>query len=296
MFVICVLVVVVAAAAAAAAAVALSVAILAQARSTGICLSFHHVRQPISMVRRECNIPVRYGKSIAHVSSIEEAAALMLQLNAIDCAPREAADCVLSAAASAANDALGRLIKPCNLIGDATKNLGTALRARAVRDLLHGVSTPQKMDLLKELSYIAQAADAKRHLTRTSIDEALSSLRSAVATEESKVPPAKAPEPPKKDSKPPAAKAPASPKEESKPPVPKVPAPPKSESKPPAPAPAPSAAAAAASNFKSDLGKEKAQAEFSDDLRVMMAMAQDMKASLDTQDSMISSMISSTLT
>ena len=48
--------------------------------------------------------------------------------------------------------------------------------------LLHEVVTHQQLDLLRELSHVAAAADANRHLTVASIDEALASLRAAVAS------------------------------------------------------------------------------------------------------------------
>ena len=73
-----------------------------------------------------------------------------------------------------ANKVLSALSLCFHLKGKAAKNLGTALRVAAVRAALG-------TDLLQELSYLASAADALRHLTVTSIKKASAELRTICA-------------------------------------------------------------------------------------------------------------------
>ena len=87
---------------------------------------------------------------------------------------------ILAIAADAANRALDMLIVPCGLQGAAVHNLGTALRAKTVRDKLQAAVTSQQLDLLLELSYVAKAADAHRHLTATTIEQAIHALDTCV--------------------------------------------------------------------------------------------------------------------
>ena len=113
----------------------------------------------VSMVRRELSIPVRHGKSITHVASIEDAAQLMTIL----CAPRplhgtgnlpgvKGEDSSLLVEVCQAADVLLALIPAwASLDGAATKNLGTALRASKVRDHLSHELTSAKLPLPKEL-------------------------------------------------------------------------------------------------------------------------------------------------
>jgi hypothetical protein len=61
------------------------------------------------------------------------------------------------------------------LVGKARKNLGTALRASSVRAELTD-------SLLKDLSYIADGADAYRHLSTIDMDKTLHSLRQHIST------------------------------------------------------------------------------------------------------------------
>lgn len=73
---------------------------------------------------------------------------------------------LLSVASAAESDILEGLLRLDLLTGPARKNAGTALRVRAIRDVLAAESTFNGDPLLKELEYIvAVAADAARHLT-----------------------------------------------------------------------------------------------------------------------------------
>ena len=132
------------------------------------------------MGRKDASIAVRHGATVAHVETVADAAELMALLNGSS-ANRNASDDggLLDNASSVANEVLGLLTAPCGLVGNATKNLGTALRAKPVRAMLSDVCTAQRLNVLEELSFIADAADAKRHLTRQSIQETLSTLKSS---------------------------------------------------------------------------------------------------------------------
>eukprot|EP00929_Paragymnodinium_shiwhaense_P045918 TRINITY_DN23409_c0_g1_i2.p1 TRINITY_DN23409_c0_g1~~TRINITY_DN23409_c0_g1_i2.p1 ORF type:complete len:297 (+),score=52.58 TRINITY_DN23409_c0_g1_i2:46-936(+) len=84
---------------------------------------------------------------------------------------------VLAAAEAAAKEMLDILPSIAPLTGHARKNVGTALRVQALRGNLKDLRTECGDDLLKELNYIADAADAGRHLSMHSIDSAMACLR-----------------------------------------------------------------------------------------------------------------------
>ena len=88
---------------------------------------------------------------------------------------------VLDIASSAAREMLDLLPKLSDIHGAARKNVGTALRVKVVRDRLSGCSTPNGDNLLKELQYIAEAADASRHLSLASIESAMQELSREVS-------------------------------------------------------------------------------------------------------------------
>ena len=79
----------------------------------------------------------------------------------------------LEKASKAADELLDLVPSWASLHGAATKNLGSALRAKTVRDLLNLELTAAKLPLLRELEYIARAADVRRHLSCASIADAL---------------------------------------------------------------------------------------------------------------------------
>ena len=79
---------------------------------------------------------------------------------------------ILSMAESTANKCLDLMVSKLSLKGPATRNFGTALRAAPVRSLLKPVVL-RETTLLQTLQWIAEAADAGRHLVPTMMTEAL---------------------------------------------------------------------------------------------------------------------------
>ena len=118
---------------------------------------------------RRSGIPVRFGLTVMYAQSVEQAVELAVRLqevapsargapaakttNAIAIAERG----LLGDIAVCANHINGGLVLKCGLVGSARKNLGTALRAAPVRSSLPS-------ELLDLGGYVAQAADALRHL------------------------------------------------------------------------------------------------------------------------------------
>ena len=118
---------------------------------------------------RRSGIPVRFGLTVMYAQSVEQAVQLAVRLqevapsargapaakttNAIAIAERG----LLGDIAVCANHINGGLVLKCGLVGSARKNLGTALRAAPVRSSLPS-------ELLDLGGYVAQAADALRHL------------------------------------------------------------------------------------------------------------------------------------
>ena len=110
-------------------------------------------------------ISVRYGHVVFQVNSVDEAAQLYHKLvghtETGNGAGRTGG--VLAQAATVANTCLAKITSGITLHGKAMQNLGTALRVRAVRERL-------APELLRDLGYVADAADARRHLTSTTLD------------------------------------------------------------------------------------------------------------------------------
>ena len=132
-------------------------------------------------------VPVRFGNTVLHAQSVEQAVVLAQRLNASRL-PNTSTPHLFEQLGPAANQILGLLSSQFHLTGKATKSLGTALRARAVR---------QQVDdsLLQELSYISDGADAVRHLTSTSVQRAVRALvagvpKKSVMCEKGAAPPA----------------------------------------------------------------------------------------------------------
>ena len=134
---------------------------------------------------RMAHIIVRHGTALAHARSAREAAEIMLALTSLrqseitgETASTNESNSILASAVIAANKALSLIpqVVDVQLQGRARKNLGTALRVRNVRTALHELRTEAGDALLTELEYIANAADASRHLSHNSIDCAMATL------------------------------------------------------------------------------------------------------------------------
>ena len=123
---------------------------------------------------------MRFGRALAHVADVDQAAELMLKLNrasSTDDGTASGRDDLLSKIAVSSNEVLGILSQIAPLKGQARKSLGTALRAATIREELKDVSTVNGDSLLRELQYIASASDAARHLSQDSIFAAVDCLR-----------------------------------------------------------------------------------------------------------------------
>ena len=115
------------------------------------------------------------------MNNIQQAADIVKDLNGWrDLVSTKCDDDLLGVASNRANEALDLLADSCNLTGAATKGLSTALRARTVRTRLADVKTDQDLSLLEELTYVARAADAKRHMTVFSVNAAMTKLLSVL--------------------------------------------------------------------------------------------------------------------
>ena len=121
---------------------------------------------------------VRHGTTVAHVSTVGEAAELMRAF-ACQPAPELERSGLQATASCSANAMLGVLLRHFPLVGPAARNFGTALRVAAVRRQLQHRSL-RGVPLLKVLGWVSAAADALRHLTPLGIAEAAEALESAL--------------------------------------------------------------------------------------------------------------------
>jgi hypothetical protein len=125
-------------------------------------------------------IAVRHGHCLAHVRTSDEAAQLMITL--AKSGAQEAASEPRVSAGAVSNALLGRLCRHFPLEGAAAKNFSTALRVAAVRQSLSSVVVRGE-PLLKWLGWIAQAADALRHLTPELMADAADALAAVLELE-----------------------------------------------------------------------------------------------------------------
>ena len=118
-------------------------------------------------------IPIRHGRTVIHAQSISQAADLARELSTTALASQCAVPSFALAVSNAAHTALDLVNASVPLVGRARITLGTALRAAEVRRLLGD-------ELVKEIGYIANGADAFRHLGETDINNTLHLLRKAL--------------------------------------------------------------------------------------------------------------------
>ena len=121
-------------------------------------------------------ISIRHGNTVAHVSTPEEAVAIMRALASPPSSTKAEDAQLLSCASDFSQRSLEALCQAYpQLSGAATRSIGTALRVAQVRSDLCGISV-RGTPILKVLGWTAAAADAQRHLTQAVIQEAHSKL------------------------------------------------------------------------------------------------------------------------
>ena len=132
-------------------------------------------------------IPIRHGTTICYARDAMEAARIMVELETgaghsqqqqrqeqqqvhLDTGAGDNLD-IARLAADTTKRLHALILQSCpSLVGKAAKNFGTALRAAQVRQLFSGVGL-REVELLQWLEYVANAADAHRHLSSTIVFE-----------------------------------------------------------------------------------------------------------------------------
>ena len=121
-------------------------------------------------------ITVRHGNTVVKLSSVDATARLVLLINGGSqpgaCRP----DQFVAEVNQAAHDLLECINQSFSLAGAARKNLGTALRCREVRAALG-------KELCKDLQFIAEGADAYRHLTGANMRTAIAAVSATLSAQ-----------------------------------------------------------------------------------------------------------------
>ena len=122
---------------------------------------------------------IRYGSTVAHVNSVDDAASLMATLGlaptSVPASTTPNSE-VLNSIIEGATAALSKLNASFSIDGKASRNLGTALRVKQIMEVV-GINS----EMADTLLYISRAADGIRHLSPALISRALGQLDEVTA-------------------------------------------------------------------------------------------------------------------
>jgi hypothetical protein len=144
------------------------------------------------------SLTVRRGSVLVHCNTVAEAAQIARELDLtlatvpdhVDSIGQILQQSTISEEADAAcSFLLGRVTEACpHIDGKAAQNFGTLFRVADFREICAG-QLVRDVDLMRVLQHVAAASDAKRHLTATRVQEAVSLVLKLLETRSHMSPP-----------------------------------------------------------------------------------------------------------